>query len=518
PIKDILHTNVVPSDSECQGIRHLLYSSQQQVDELTEELARLETMHKEISRKRRELQQFIDAHLALLSPMRRLPEDLVRAIFMACFPSARNPTLSGKDAPVLLCQICQSWRGTALAMPPLWAALHLVILKASQLQYLLERVAIWLKRSGMAPMDISVVVSATCRLDDGIFPRPPADVDGSISPLLPALVAISRRWRSVDIAVLEYLHAESPLLLLTSSDVPLLETVKIPPGINPRIVPDFTALAFLVTPSLRSLTLPGSETAPRIPVAWKSLTDLKITRSRYHYITSVTALTILRKCPSLQTCEFHIYDAPSDQTSLPPTEDVFLLRLTHLAIERQSTPQHETLLGCVTLPNLRSLHYTSRDALPAPNFRQLLPSTPSLESFSINLRALNSDTLLGASCKAVEPTHRGYLPADGLFLDRLTPATGLCPLLESIQLHNLSMTTDETVLRFVRSRTHPHIVTVRELTRVAVRFRSSMVLDILPPLEDAIARGLYVSLEYPVFASHPAPRYSPFEGTDSKCE
>ncbi|KAJ7681880.1 hypothetical protein DFH06DRAFT_955788, partial [Mycena polygramma] len=346
PFEDILHTNIVPSDSECRGIRDLLASSQKQVNELTEELARLDAMRNEISRKRRELQQFMDVHLPLLSPMRRLPEDLVRAIFMACLPPIRNPAISSKEAPLLLCQINQSWRGIALATPRLWTAIHIVIPKASQLQHLIEQVAIWLKRSGTVPLDISVVFSRT------------SDGDDHISPLLLTLVEVSRRWRSLEIGLHRHLLAGSPLLSLTSRDVPLLETVNIPLKENPIEV-DFTSVTFWATPSLRSLTLPGSETCHKIPVRWNTLTDLKITLNRYkhHYLTSGTALVILRQCTSLQTCEFQIYDSTSDPTSLPPTEDVSLPHLTHLAIERKSTStsQHNTLFGCITLPNLRSL-------------------------------------------------------------------------------------------------------------------------------------------------------------------
>ncbi|KAJ7626559.1 hypothetical protein DFH06DRAFT_734251 [Mycena polygramma] len=221
------------------------------------------------------------------------------------------------------------------------------------------------------------------------------------------------------------------------------------------------------------------------------------------------------------------------QINLPSTEDVCLPRLIHLAIEREVTrSQHETLFGCVTLPNLRSLQYTSRarNAMPETNFRQLLPSTPSLESFSAHLHGLQSDILLDVlshiptlrklallqePCQAVEPTHRGYCPPDDLFLDRLAPGSNpvVCPLLESIELHNISAATDETVLRLIRSRTDPQILTMRKLTHVTVKFRRSMV-DILPHLEDPIARGLVVFLDYPTRATHPAPRYPPFEGMD----
>jgi predicted nuclease with TOPRIM domain len=105
PFQDIVGTNFVPSDKECQRIRDFLEDAQKEVTDLTEELARLDALRKELSRKWQQLKEFIDAHLALVSPVRRLPEDIIRSIFVASLPLHRNPTISGQEAPLLLGQI-----------------------------------------------------------------------------------------------------------------------------------------------------------------------------------------------------------------------------------------------------------------------------------------------------------------------------------------------------------------------------------------------------------------------------
>ncbi|KAJ7111717.1 hypothetical protein C8R44DRAFT_677329, partial [Mycena epipterygia] len=114
------HPNAVPSDADCDNIRNLLQGPQQAVADLTEEIARLRSLMDEAARKRDDLKQFIDVHLALVSPTRRLPDDIVRAIFTACLPSTRNPTISGDEPPLLLCQICRAWRTLALTTPRIW--------------------------------------------------------------------------------------------------------------------------------------------------------------------------------------------------------------------------------------------------------------------------------------------------------------------------------------------------------------------------------------------------------------
>ncbi|KAJ7845498.1 hypothetical protein B0H14DRAFT_2193944, partial [Mycena olivaceomarginata] len=61
---------------------------------------------------------------AAVSPVRRLPEDIFRGLFIAALPSTRNCALSADEAPFLLCRICRSWRAIARTTPCLWASIH----------------------------------------------------------------------------------------------------------------------------------------------------------------------------------------------------------------------------------------------------------------------------------------------------------------------------------------------------------------------------------------------------------
>ncbi|KAJ6561759.1 hypothetical protein B0H19DRAFT_909252, partial [Mycena capillaripes] len=125
PFTEILHTNAVPSDTECQRIRQLLVGPQKEVAGLTEEIDRVQILLKELEGKRDRLNDFIKAHTALLSPARRLPVDVVSDIFTACLPSDRNAIMSAAECPLLLCHICRAWRDVALSTPRLWASLHI---------------------------------------------------------------------------------------------------------------------------------------------------------------------------------------------------------------------------------------------------------------------------------------------------------------------------------------------------------------------------------------------------------
>ena len=62
---------------------------------------------------------------AELAPIRLLQPELLQEIFMWCLPRNRNPTLSAKEAPILLTRICSYWRQLAFSTPSLWTALDI---------------------------------------------------------------------------------------------------------------------------------------------------------------------------------------------------------------------------------------------------------------------------------------------------------------------------------------------------------------------------------------------------------
>ncbi|KAJ6619994.1 hypothetical protein B0H10DRAFT_1739000, partial [Mycena sp. CBHHK59/15] len=126
PFKDRLYTNSVPSDADCQAIRTLLVGPRKAAADLMEEITRVHAMLEKLTQKYDQLNEFIDAHLALVSPVRRLPDDVVQEIFAASLPSNQNTTMSGAESPLLLCHICRAWRTIALATPRLWTSLHIV--------------------------------------------------------------------------------------------------------------------------------------------------------------------------------------------------------------------------------------------------------------------------------------------------------------------------------------------------------------------------------------------------------
>ncbi|EAU83389.2 hypothetical protein CC1G_09083 [Coprinopsis cinerea okayama7 len=117
PYSQLLDTNYAPNDDQVSDIRSLVKS-------LQEQLARLDDVppiliHPDY---RRQLRHYINQHTALVSPIRRVPEDILREIFIATIP--RVPRISCQESPQILGWVCRRWRGIALSTPRLWSVVE----------------------------------------------------------------------------------------------------------------------------------------------------------------------------------------------------------------------------------------------------------------------------------------------------------------------------------------------------------------------------------------------------------
>ncbi|KAJ7807114.1 hypothetical protein B0H13DRAFT_590108 [Mycena leptocephala] len=215
PWEAILHTNTTPSDSDCRRIQDFLNAPRRAVADLTEEIMRMQNLLDGLTRKRDELSQLIDSHLALVSPARRLPEDVISAIFIACVSSTSNATLDSETAPLLLCQVCSAWRRVALSTPQLWTSLHIPLLSTSKTQDLADIASCWLSRSGVLPLSISLIYTDVHEQSD----------EPDLSPLA-SLAKFSLRWKSINMVLPTFRSFES-ISHLSSDAFPILQTASV---------------------------------------------------------------------------------------------------------------------------------------------------------------------------------------------------------------------------------------------------------------------------------------------------
>ncbi|KAJ6562564.1 hypothetical protein B0H19DRAFT_892918, partial [Mycena capillaripes] len=120
PFAAQLGTNYCPKDAEILDIKTFLVEPTLQLKRLDEKIADLQKAIDRLAAERNVLGAFVEGHKAVISPVRRLPLDIIQEIFVACIPTHRNCVMSTAEAPVLLGRICSSWRVISLSTPRLW--------------------------------------------------------------------------------------------------------------------------------------------------------------------------------------------------------------------------------------------------------------------------------------------------------------------------------------------------------------------------------------------------------------
>ncbi|KAJ6493266.1 hypothetical protein C8R45DRAFT_989253 [Mycena sanguinolenta] len=452
PFSAFLSTNFVPTDVECDDIRAFLRGPRTKLADITEEIARLQSLLNEAMHQRDELQGFINVHTALVSPVRRLPDDIMQEIFLAARPSDRNPAMTSDEAPLLLCRICKSWRTIALTTPSLWSSLHIVVPSLSALPQLTEKATTWLGRSGVVPLDISLLYSRT------------SDVHRDISPLTSILLGVSRRWQNMELALTDGRAFAS----LTADDVPLLQKFKFHDAAD-NVRRTTAPLTFLGAPSLRSLECRSVHYILDSPISWGTLTQLV---SEY-LLSYHDAFRILNQCPLLETCELVVHGRRSRPDDIAwhnsSAKTISLPNVRHFSVKhyRIASNPASHFFNHLLLPALRYFHCHSFDGPSFPRAQLLFPQGAfNLQCVKIDVRKFTSSLLHAALSEipSVEELHIAHEPCndnghcDAQFLKHLIPpqdtvTSVICPRLRCLELKNFRGVSDDLLVEFILSRT-----------------------------------------------------------------
>ncbi|KAJ7133613.1 hypothetical protein C8R44DRAFT_772740 [Mycena epipterygia] len=502
PFADKVYTNYVPSDAEIDEIRTLLA-------EPLDELARLDCKIREIQAvlhylkiKHRLLKDGIDNHKALISPMRRLPQEILQEIFLACLPNDRNasfgPVDAPRDAPLLLSVICRYWRMVAHAMPRLWSGLHLSCLptRGGNPKFT-ELVDAWLKRAGTCPLSISLSHDADLGQRHDV-----------VKPIFDA----SRRIQHLQITANAHVPPVfRPFLALGAEHLPILKSLTLQIRGTFHVIPK--NLNILQNPSLRHISLVVSADPLTLPIPWTQLTELAINWVSYGSIGGIHlngALALLSACENLVRCSLSIPDSRGFTT-----RPIFTLpRLQNLTLTFfNKFPNPVDFMECLSLPNLRHLvmsHGEQEDQprgskFPLPGTHDLLIDL-SLQNFTQT--SLFSFFTLVPRLTLLRLWGGNQQTLDELFLPRLTPtpeqpSRHLCPSLTHFEATGQASSafSDVAVLGFLRGR----FIHGPPLKQVRISFDRSMEVDILPELKPLVSEGLVVNLIYPrlsMFGNH----------------
>ncbi|KAF7344350.1 F-box domain-containing protein [Mycena sanguinolenta] len=285
---------------------------------VTEEISRLQSMIDDAVNRREKLQHFIDAHLALLSPARRLPEDIVRILFTAMLPSTRNATISSDEAPLLLCRVCKSWQAVALSTPQLWASFHIVVPPPSKFERLVT-------------------------------------LNWDVSLLLEIFTSVSHRWKNVQLTLPN--TVAHVLGGLTSDDISQLRSIGLcPPSPDERNILSSWPFDFLATKNLRRVTFTGTYSFANSAISWGTLTHLDMCdfRPTAPIVPFGRALAILAQCTALQTCKLALEEAAEENSAI--IRPFILPQLSRLAVMCLTDNVGPHFFSHISLPELRSFY------------------------------------------------------------------------------------------------------------------------------------------------------------------
>ncbi|KAJ7206762.1 hypothetical protein GGX14DRAFT_636897 [Mycena pura] len=306
-VNRLLRSNDVPLDSEAVVIRSIVSDGEDRIRALDAHVLHLQATLAQLSQRRDETVEHLRVHRAILSPVRRVPMELVCTIFEMA--SAQNRVKFGTP-PWQLGFICRSWRQYALSCPLLWSSVtvpHCPGWYQSETQQLLSKLRTQLSRATNASLDIywswSCNNEPDSRLLDLIFPH-------------------SNRWRNVTFHV-NCSNCRLDWLLPISGKLDQLETLEVE-NFGATIFPD----VFTTARNLRRVVLTPSQSSSRsnrtapiylksIPIPWGQIT---------HYrgeFPGERQLEFLQAAPNLLNCALEISDhsyliSPANTTVILP--------------------------------------------------------------------------------------------------------------------------------------------------------------------------------------------------------
>jgi hypothetical protein len=298
------------------------------------EIARVQSILEQLSAERRQLNESMTHHRALMSPISRLPSEMLSDIFTAIPRDPAVEPFGVSNSPILLTQICSRWRDIAIATPRLWRSIDFTVDEELNVEpFTMEMWKIWLMRSGACPLTIQVIF------------RPPKVPHFPYRPIVDMLTSQCHRWQDVYITTPFSLDRFSAV----EGSLPILRTLTILSNASNSFNPQGI---FEVVPKLSEVRLVSIclEVTPyRLP--WEQL------RLFFGGLLAIRdCLAILERCLNLTQCHFSCHErAVNDIHGLPLIRPKLQLLRIHFC--------HEAVCGYIldslTCPGLNDLHLQS---------------------------------------------------------------------------------------------------------------------------------------------------------------
>lgn len=304
---------------------------------------------------------------AATAPIRRLPANLLAAIFLHCLLD--NHTPKQDSPPLLFLQVCQFWRSVAISHCQLWTQLAVfsnprqghVEQPSPDIRTFTEQ---WLRRAGTLPLSLEFRPPPR-------FRSRPEDLETIVTSIL---VPFSGSCQILRLDILS-VSPFNPFLTLPSSHLGQLESLELEGNYHYLSAPVFSS-----PPRLRKLSLthvrfsqlqvPGVS-RPFIAFPWVQLTHLTIVDE----VNVNTWTSILVHCLNLQHGVFCL-KRPTNNPAVLSNPPVHLPQLHYLDVETADGSTFMDLCG-LRLPSLTHLclRYLGQSRL----LHGIAPQMPCLE-------------------------------------------------------------------------------------------------------------------------------------------
>ncbi|KAF8972137.1 hypothetical protein BDZ97DRAFT_2070738 [Flammula alnicola] len=280
---------------------------------------------------------------SLLSPIQRLPPEILTEVFIHCLPRAQFVEPNGTDAPLLLMQVCTGWWRICVSSPQLWSSLDIFPKNPKPAEcdedVLISNRAlllnVWIPRSGDLPLSLS--------MGDNLSTAAIRFALGNCAPRLQHLkfVALTKTCAS----------------LLPDKTYPLLDSFELytPKGLTDALINDLSR-AMMRAPILRQFIWESDLHRFRpshVELHWSNLTYLRLNAT----ITLEQCLTILSMATKATHLDFQDILVFSRAIPHNPLE-IALPELSSFVI--CSRYDVSEVFDRITLPRLKELNLTLR--------------------------------------------------------------------------------------------------------------------------------------------------------------
>ncbi|KAJ7488842.1 hypothetical protein FB451DRAFT_1080292, partial [Mycena latifolia] len=311
----LLTSNDIPEVSETASVLHVVSHTCSRIDLLDAQIERVRATLAKLSKERDETEERLRVHKAIMSPVRRVPPELLCQIFSLTLPWSRR--INGQDVhqpPWRLGHVCAYWRHAAITYPALWRTFHVAHSPKSPItdRYPLSMLETTFLRSGNSPLHVTF----------GRWYEHPVD-----PRWLDLFLLHCNRWGNIHISKSVLSDALLDILHRVKGQLPILKTLLL--TTYHRTTPPTVTDYFSVTPALREVLLaePNLPTFSGLLSRPLSVNWGEITHYRGSY-SSAQQFQILLGTPNLVQCGLGFERGNQDQ--LDEAQVVTLVSLRRL--------------------------------------------------------------------------------------------------------------------------------------------------------------------------------------------